>query len=485
MEEGLLGQRKESEERGRWRVVGEEMKRVSSIAGPMAGVVMLQYMLQVVSQMMAGHLGPLYLSSTAIAISISTVTGFSFLFGMASALETLSGQAYGAQQYRKLGTQTYTAVVSLTLVCIPISILWINMGRVLTFLGQDPTISYEAGKFSTCLVPALFAVAILQPLVRYFQVQSLVLPMLVISFVTLCIHIPLCWVLVFNSGLHNLGAAVAMSISFWVNLVFLVLYMRFSPKCVATRSSLSMEIFHGMGEFFSYAIPSATMTCLEWWSFELLILLSGLMPRPELETSVLSICLTTIATLYAIPYGLSAAASTRISNELGAGNPQEARTAACAAMMMEVGCALTLCSILFTTRNVFGYTFSNEDEVVAYVTAMAPLICLNVIIDGLQCILSGVARGCGWQDIGAYVNLGAYYLFGIPIAATLGFWLQLRGKGLWIGVLCGSTLQLVLLSIITFFTNWEKQVSKARERLLESNSKIANGATINDQRLLS
>jgi hypothetical protein len=28
---------------------------------------------------------------------------------------------------------------------------------------------------------------------------------------------------------------------------------------------------------------------LEWWSFELLILLSGLLPNPELETSVLSV----------------------------------------------------------------------------------------------------------------------------------------------------------------------------------------------------
>jgi hypothetical protein len=28
---------------------------------------------------------------------------------------------------------------------------------------------------------------------------------------------------------------------------------------------------------------------LEWWSFELLVLLSGLLPNPKLETSVLSI----------------------------------------------------------------------------------------------------------------------------------------------------------------------------------------------------
>lgn len=71
---------------------------------------------------------------------------------------------------------------------------------------------------------------------------------------------------------------------------------------------------------------------------------------------------------------------------------------------------------------------------------------------------SGVARGCGWQDLGAYANLAAYYLCGIPIAAALGFWLELRGQGLWIGILAGAFLQTVLLSIITSCTNWEKQV---------------------------
>lgn len=71
---------------------------------------------------------------------------------------------------------------------------------------------------------------------------------------------------------------------------------------------------------------------------------------------------------------------------------------------------------------------------------------------------SGIARGCGWQDLGAYVNLVAYYVFGIPIAAAMGFWFQFRGKGLWIGIQVGAALQNILLCIITSCTNWEKQV---------------------------
>lgn len=69
-----------------------------------------------------------------------------------------------------------------------------------------------------------------------------------------------------------------------------------------------------------------------------------------------------------------------------------------------------------------------------------------------------MARGCGWQKIGAYINLGAFYLCGIPLAAILGFWVKLGGKGLWIGIQFGSFLQTLLLSLVTCCTDWEKQV---------------------------
>lgn len=178
---------------------------------------------------------------------------------MASALETLCGQAYGAQQYQKIGTQTYTAILSLLIVCIPLSILCIYMGKILILIGQDPIISQEAGKFSLWLLPALFGYATLQPLIRYFQMQSMILPMLGSSCITICFHIPLSWVLVYKSGLKNLGAALAIGISMWLNVIILGLYMKFSPNCSTTRAPISMGIIHGIKEFFRFAVPSAMM----------------------------------------------------------------------------------------------------------------------------------------------------------------------------------------------------------------------------------
>ncbi|XP_061351411.1 protein DETOXIFICATION 12-like [Gastrolobium bilobum] len=475
MDDSLLAkeieQKTESEkQRVTWNGFSQEIKRICHIAGPMVAVTSCQYLLQVVSTMMVGHLGELYLSSAALAISIAGVTGFSFLMGMASGLETICGQAYGAQQYQRIGMQTYTAIFSLMLVCLPLSFLWINMENILVFIGQDTLIAHEAGKFTIWLLPALFAYAILQPLIRYFQMQSLLLPMLISSCVTLCVHIPLCWALVFKTELKNVGGALAISISIWSNVIFLGLYMRYSSECAKTRAPISVELFQGIREFFRFAIPSAVMICLEWWSFELLVLLSGLLPNPQLETSVLSVCLNTISTLYTIPFGIGASTSTRVSNELGAGNPHAARVAVLAGMSLAVMETSIVSATLFACRHVYGYIFSKEKQVVDYVTVMAPLVCLSVILDSIQGVLAGIARGCGWQHIGVYVNLGAFYLCGIPVAASLAFWLKLGGKGLWIGIQVGSFVQTVLLSIITSCINWEQQAIKARKRLFDGDN---------------
>jgi len=62
-----------------WDIYTKELKRICYLSGPMVAVTSSQYLLQVVSIMIVGHLGELYLSSAALAISFAGVTGFSFL----------------------------------------------------------------------------------------------------------------------------------------------------------------------------------------------------------------------------------------------------------------------------------------------------------------------------------------------------------------------------------------------------------------------
>ncbi|XP_054810646.1 protein DETOXIFICATION 14-like isoform X2 [Prosopis cineraria] len=470
MDKDLLGKNtqvgnQEDHLRITWQVFAQEVKEVCCVAGPMVVVNSSTFFLQTIALMMVGHLGKLAQSSTGVAISLCAVTGFSVMFGMASALETLCGQAYGAKQYKKLGVQIQTGIFCLYLCCLPVCLLWLNLEKLLNFLGQDPLIAHEAGKFTVCLIPALFGYASLQALVRYYLMQSLVTPLVLSSSFTICFHIALCWALVFKSGMGRFGGALAIGTSYWLNVILLGSYMKFSNSCEKTRVLISKELFQGIKEFFRFAIPSAIMACLQWWSYELTTVLAGLFrPNPELETSILAVCVSMNITIYSIPESIGSAASTRVSNALGAGKPQEARVSALCSRLLATCEALIVSSIVFASQNVLGRVFSNEPDVIAYVTDIAPLLVMSVFLDSLQGTITGIARGSGWQHIGAYVNFGAYYVVGIPLAAILGFWACMRGKGLWLGITTGTFCQVVVLLLIISCTDWAKQ---ARERTLQ------------------
>ena len=133
------------------------------------------------------------------------------------------------------------------------------MSENLILIGQDPTISHIAHKYCVCLIPNLFAYAILQPLVRYYQTQSLILPLLFSSFVFLCFHRLFCWTLVFKLKLGISAAALASASSYLLDVLMLWVYMKFSSTCEKTLAVFSKDVFFSMREFFHFAVPSAGM----------------------------------------------------------------------------------------------------------------------------------------------------------------------------------------------------------------------------------
>nr|KAJ0215573.1 hypothetical protein LSAT_V11C300132690 [Lactuca sativa] len=164
------------------------------------------------------------------------------------------------------------------------------------------------------------------------------------------------------------------------------------------------------------------------------------------------------------------------SRKIGAGNPQAARLAVCIVMFLAVIEAIIVSTMVFSCRHYLANAFSNKMEVVSYVVSMSPFIALSIITDSIQAVISGIARGSGWQHIGAYVTLVAFYLFGLPASIVLGFPLHLKAKGLWIGIVIGSIIQSGSLLLVTRLTDWQKQAIKANERI----SKVSYRYTIKD-----
>ncbi|GFQ05973.1 protein transparent testa 12 [Phtheirospermum japonicum] len=72
------------------------------------------------------------------------------------------------------------------------------------------------------------------------------------------------------------------------------------------------------------------------------------------------------------------------------------------------------------------YFFTKSEDVAEAVASLSPLLAFTILLNGVQPVLSGVANGAGRQGIVAYVNLGSYYLIGIPLGVILGYVIKLQ-----------------------------------------------------------
>ncbi|XP_044482847.1 protein DETOXIFICATION 19-like isoform X4 [Mangifera indica] len=293
-------------------------------------------------------------------------------------------------------------------------------------------------------------------ILRFLQTQSVVMPMVLFSALPLGIHFGIAYPLVHCTSLGFKGASLAASVSLWISILVLVTYVFCAKKFKHTWEGFTCESFSFILTNLKLALPSATMVCLEYWAFEVLVFLAGLMPNSEQTTSLIAMCVNTETIAYMITYGLSAAASTRVSNELGAGNVSQAKNAMAVTLKLSIFLALIVVLALAFGHNIWASFFSDSSEIIKQFASLTPLLAISIMFDSVQGVLSGVARGCGWQHLAVWANLATFYFIGMPIAVLLGFKLKLHASGLWIGLICGLSSQASSLLLISMCRNWTK-----------------------------
>ncbi|KAG2591998.1 protein DETOXIFICATION 19-like isoform X2 [Panicum virgatum] len=425
-------------------------------SGPMILMNMFYYGIPLVSVMFSGHLGDVELAGATLGNSWVTVTGYAFVIGLSGGLETLCGQAFGAGLYRRLGLYLQSSLIMSAAASALVSVLWVFTEPVLLLLRQEPRVSRAAAGFVRAQIPGLFAFASLQCLLRYLQMQSVVLPLVAFSAASFALHVALAYLLVAVLGLGIAGASAAVSVTFWAACLMLLAYVLRSEAFSETWTGFSAEAFGYVLPTVKLAAPSAVMVCFEYWAFELLVLVAGLLPNSTVSTSLIAICTSTETIAYMITYGFSAAVSTRVSNEIGAGNVDKAKNAVTVTMKLSVLLGISFVLFLAFCHDLWASLYSGSAVIVSEFAAIAPLLIVSIVLDSAQGVLSGVSRGCGWQHLAALTNLVAFYFVGMPLAILFAFKLKFYTKGLWAGLICGLVCQACSLLVITVRTKWSK-----------------------------
>ncbi|KAJ0843547.1 putative multi antimicrobial extrusion protein [Helianthus annuus] len=442
-----------------------ELNLLYKLAAPAVMVYLINNAMSISTRIFCGHLGNLELAAASLGNQGIQLFAYGLMLGMGSAVETLCGQAFGARKYNMLGVYLQRSAIVLLVTAIPITIIYVFCTPILISLGQSPSMASAASLFVYGLIPLVFAYAINFPIQKFLQAQSIVAPSAYISAGTLVVHLMLSWIMVYKLGLGLLGASLTLSLSWWIIVVGQFVYILMSHRCKATWTGFNSMAFGGLWEFVKLSSGSAVMLCLETWYLQILVLIAGLLENPELALDALSVCMGVNGLVFMVSAGFNAAASVRVGNELGAGNPRAAAFSVLMVTIVSFLIALVEAMIVLSVRHVISYAFTGGETVAHAVSNLCPLLAITIILNGIQPVLSGVAVGCGWQAYVAYVNVGCYYCVGVPLGLLLGFHFKFGVKGIWSGMIGGTGMQTFILLWSTFRTDWNKEVEKSKKRL--------------------
>ncbi|XP_073090835.1 multidrug and toxin extrusion protein 1 [Manis javanica] len=339
------------------------------------------FLISFISSVFCGHLGKLELDAVMLAMTIINVTGVSVGFGLSSACDTLISQTYGSRNLKHVGVILQRGTLVLLLCCLPCWALFLNTEQILLLFRQGAAVSRLTQTYVMIFIPALPATFIYALQVKYLLNQGVVLPQILTGVAANFVNALTNYLLLHQLHLRVMGSALANTVSQFTLAVLLFLYI------------------------LGWKLHQAT------WG--------GTLGTVELGAQSVVYELATI--VYMIPTGFSVAASVRVGNALGARNFEQARKSSAVALLITEFFAVTFCVLLLSCKDLVGYIFTADREIIALVAQVVPISAVSHLFDGLACTSGGILRGSGNQKVGAVINAIGYYVLGLPIGISLMF----------------------------------------------------------------
>ncbi|KAK1940563.1 Multidrug and toxin extrusion protein 1 [Phytophthora citrophthora] len=455
------------------------------------GTTVLEFLPGFVSILLAGNMGGTnsqhYVDAATISVMVRTVvlifdsyceltypvqllnvTAQSLGLGLASALDTLCSQAYGAKSFDKIGIYFQTGVLMLSIALVPMLIVNSFAEPILNWLGQHAEVTELTRDFSRLMLPGLPFLFLYELVRKVMQSQNIVKPLVAIAVVGNLVNLAAGYGLAYHTSLGFNGIAVARSLGNITLALLLVPYFIWRPQ------QLRQWWGHGwdfkaarsyIGLFWQIGCPGMVMMAVEVWAFEILAILSGILPDSVVALATHSVLMNVNIILYTAFYGIAVASSIRVGNCLGADQPKKAKMACNLALVITLGVSIVFAVLLFSLSDYIPKLFLDNDQSINLASKIMARWAPLEIADGLNAVMQGIFRGAGRQKPAAIANVIGYYGGGIPLGAILAFVADMGVEGLWWGIGFGITATWLTLTFLMLrFWEWDQLVVEVRQR---------------------
>jgi len=161
-----------------------------------------------------------------------------------------------------------------------------------------------------------------------------------------------------------------------------------------------------------------------------------------------AIALRVAGIVYAIPSGLSQAATVRVSSAIGGCEPDSVSRAWSTAMQVGAVSGLAICPSLAAGSPFIPGLFVDGGKDVSD-TAVLLLVVLGLLhlAQGFAGPATAILRAFRDTRVPTQLSLAGYWMVGMPVGAVLSFGLGLGVLGIWIGLGVGVLASALLLNL--------------------------------------
>lgn len=431
-----------------------EVRALLTLATPIIIAQLAHTAMGFVDAVMAGRVSARDLAAVALGNSL-WVPVFLLMNGILLATTPKVAQRYGAGQQAEIGPLVRQALWLALAVGLGCAVLLWHSEPLLRLMGVDAALAAMSMDYLHGIACGFPAVALYHVLRCCSDGLGHTRPSMVQGIGGLLLNIPLNYVLIYGHlgfpALGGVGCGWASGAVMWFMLLGMLWWVNRAPYYHPSQLFKHFEWpqWAVIRRLLSVGVPIGVAIFAECSIFSVIALLIG-----GLGATVVAghqIALNFSSMVFMIPYSLAMAATVRIGQALGRGEPRNARFAAGVAIATALGYACLSASLMLLLRESIASIYSPDPAVIAMAATLLVYSALFQFSDAIQATAAGALRG--YQDTRAtmLITLFAYWGIGLPVGYVLGLsdWLgQPSGpSGLWQGLIVGLTCAAVLLGV--------------------------------------
>lgn len=427
--------------------LGRELRELLRLASPIVASELGWMTMTIVDLVMVGKLGPAAIGAVGLGNAIyygPSLFGIGLLLG----LDTLVAQAWGRGDYddchRSLAQAVYLALAA----TLPLMLVVAAGGVLLTSHGVNAHVSRLTRAYLLYLNLGTLPLLLYGAFRRYLQGVARVKPVSFALISANLVNLAGNWALIYGHlGFRAMGVSGSAISTCFARLYMAAVLIYAAWAHERDRDHRLFAHWPGprlarLKELCSLGLPAGTQVVLEVAGFGAATVMASHLSPVALATH--EIVLSCAAYAYMVPLGVSAAAAVAVGHAIGAGDRARAGRAGYLGIALGAGfMALMACLFLIAPRPILSI-WTTDPQVFKLGTHILLLVAAFEVFDGVQSVATGALRGMGETRFPMWMNLGGYWIVGLPLGAVLCFALHWGLTGIWTGL----TVALISIAVV-------------------------------------